>query len=174
MNTILEKIEGMMNEQMKFISEAISLGNDEKKASSEETLKTLKLIKADLTKANTTKEYTLTEAQEIYTLIAMVEQRNKSIKEYKNGGREDLVAIEQGEINLIFKIVPKVKEHFDSLPKDEDIENYAQECLNNYIAEKGENYTLSMRDMGALVKAVKGKYPNADGNIIKKVLQEVI
>ena len=174
MNTILSKVEGMMAEQMAFISQAISLGDTKKKATHEEILKTLKLIKADLIKANNAKEYTLKETEEIKVLIAMVEQRNKSIKEYKNGGREDLAAIEQNEIELIYKIAPMTKKYFDELPKDDDIENYARECLLNYIAEMEEGYKLSMRDMSPLVKAVKSKYPNANGNIIKKVLQENI
>lgn len=173
-NSILAKVEEMINEQMHNISEAINVEDNNKKATAEELLKTLKLIKAALIKANDKKEYTLEEQGEIKTLIEMVEQRNKSIAEYKKGGRNDLVKEEENEINLIMGIAPKVKEHFDSMPKDEDIENYARECLNTYIVEKGEDYTLSMKDMGALVKSVKNKYPNANGNIIKNVLQEAI
>lgn len=173
-NSTLAKVEEMINEQMHNISEAISLEDNNKKTTAEELLKTLKLIKAALIKANDKKEYTLDEQGEIKTLIEMVEQRNKSIAEYKKGGRNDLVKEEENEINLIMEIAPKVKEHFDSMPNDEDIENYARECLNTYIVEKGEDYTLSMKDMGALVKSVKSKYPNANGNIIKNVLQEAI
>lgn len=174
MNTILDKVENMMSEQMKFISEAITLGNKERKATCEETLKTLKLIKAELVKANNSKDYTLDEKQEINTLIKMVEQREKSIKEYKNGNRNDLADIEQEEINLIFKIVPQVEEYFNSLPKETDIENYTKETINNYIATKDENYKLSMRDMGIIIKTVKEKYNNADGNIIRKTFQEYL
>lgn len=171
MKNFLEQIENKMNEEMKIISESISVGNNEKKKASEEVLKTLKLIKAALTKANTTKDYSLTEEEEINTLIEMVEQRKGSIVEYKNAKREDLVTIEQGEINLIYEIAPEVKEYFDSLPTTEDIENFAKECVESYIAEKGSDYKLSMRDMGAIMKGVKGKYPKCDGLIIKNVFQ---
>jgi len=173
-DSILANVENMMNEEMHNISEAINNEDNNKKTMAEETLKTLKLIKAALIKKNDKKEYTLEKQGEINALIEMVEQRNKSIAEYKKAARNDLVTIEENEIKLIMNISPKVKEHFDSMPKDEDIENYARECLNNYIAEKGEDYNLSMKDMGTLVKCVKTKYPNANGNIIKNVLQEAI
>ena len=102
-NTILSKVENLMEETMHNISNAIEAKNAILRASEGEKLKTLKLIKAALTKANTTKEYALNEDKEVSTLIEMVEQRKKSIGEYKKGGREDLVEIEQGEINFIFK-----------------------------------------------------------------------
>lgn len=173
-DTLLHKIEEMVNESMQNISESIHANNLVYKASEEEKLKILKLIKADLVKANDSKEYNLDSEGEAKVLIAMVEQRNKSIKEYQNGGREDLATIEKNEIALIMEIEPKVKEYFDSLPSEEDIENYTKQCLDEYVAEKGNEHTLSMADIGSLVKLVKAKYKDANGNIIKKVLQEAI
>jgi uncharacterized protein YqeY len=174
METILSKIENLMNEQMHFISEAISQQNEARKNSAEEVLKTLKLIKAELIKTNNNKDYILDTNGEINTLIGMVEQRKKSIGEYKKGKREDLAEIETNEIQLIFTIEPKVKEHFDSLPNNDEVIAYTNECIKNLILEKGEDYTLSMKDMGYLVGQVKAKYKGADGNVIRKTLQEAI
>lgn len=171
METILSKIEKLMSENMKNIFKAKSQNNIQEIKKAEEILKTLKLIKAQLTKTNNTKEYSLSLDEEIKTLVKMIQQREISITEYKKGNRLDLVQEEENEIEIIKNITPQIKEYFNSMPTAQDIENYTKQCIMTLIAQKDENYKISMRDMGTLMPMVKQKYPNADGNIIKNTLQ---
>jgi hypothetical protein len=126
-------------------------------------MKTIKLIKADLTVKNTTKDYTRTREQEEDTLLKMASQRKDDIKEYTSKNRLDLVKIEQEELDIINEFAP-------ALPSDEEIVAFTEKALTEYQTSQGEGYTLSMRDMGKLKPLVLAKYPKADGNLIKEVL----
>lgn len=126
-------------------------------------MKTIKLIKADLTAKNETKDYTRTIEQEEDTLLKMANQRREDIKEYTNKNRPDLVKIEQEELDIINEFAPQ-------LPSDEEIMEYTEKALTEYQAAQGDDYTLSMKDMGKLKPLVLKKYPKANGNIIKEVL----
>ena len=164
-------MENVMSEQMKLIGEAITNKNNEAKNKAQEKLKIAKLVKAKLIATNNSNTYILTREKEIKALIEMVEQRKQSIREYKKGKREDLAIIEQQEINFIMEEVPEVKNYYDTLPTEEDIEKYTKEIIDNYILEKGTTYQITMKDMGYVIKEVKNKYENADGNIVRKILQ---
>ena len=130
-------------------------------------MKTIKLIKADLTVKNTTKDYTRTREQEEDTLLKMANQRKEDIKEYTSKNRLDLVEIEKTELDIINEFAPQ-------LPSDEEIIEFTEKALTEYHTAQGEGYVLSMRDMGKLKPLVLAKYPKADGNVIKSVLEKRI
>jgi uncharacterized protein YqeY len=130
-------------------------------------MKTIKLIKADLTVKNTTKDYTRTREQEEDTLLKMAKQRKEDIDEYTSKNRPDLVEIEQAELDIINEFAPQ-------LPSEEDIIEFTDNALTEYHKAQGEGYVLSMRDMGKLKPIVLAKYPKADGSLIKKVLEKRI
>lgn len=130
-------------------------------------MKTIKLIKADLTVKNTTKDYTRTREQEEDTLLKMANQRKDDIKEYTSKNRLDLVEIEKTELDIINEFAPQ-------LPSDEEIIEFTEKALTEYHTAQGEGYVLSMRDMGKLKPLVLAKYPKADGNVIKSVLEKRI
>ena len=74
----------------------------------------------------------------------MVKQRKDSIKMYLDGNRQDLADKEQNEITVIEKFLPKQM-------NDAEIET----AVKAIIAETG---AASMKDMGKVMGALKGKY----------------
>ena len=131
-----------------------------------EKLDTLKLIKAELVKAEKD-GITLDDAKETKILIKMVEQRKDSISQYIKGGRNDLAEAEQKEIDVINEFIPEQ-------PTDEDIEKYTNDAITHYIEQNDSDYLISMKDMKAILSMVQEKYPMANGKIVSKVLKDRI
>jgi uncharacterized protein YqeY len=143
----------------KYIAEAM-------KKRERERLDTLKLIKAELVKAEKD-GITLDDAKETKILIKMVEQRKDSISQYIKGGRNDLAEAEQKEIDVINEFIPEQ-------PTDEDIEKYTNDAITHYIEQNDSDYLISMKDMKAILSMVQEKYPMANGKIVSKVLKDRI
>jgi uncharacterized protein YqeY len=143
----------------KYIAEAM-------KKRERERLDTLKLIKAELVKAEKD-GITLDDAKETKILIKMVEQRKDSISQYIKGGRNDLAEAEQKEIDIINEFIPEQ-------PTDEDIEKYTNDVITHYIEQNDSDYQVSMKDMKAIISMVQERYPMANGKIVSKVLKDRI
>ena len=77
-------------------------------------------------------------------LQSMVKQRKESIEMYKQGNREDLVASEQAEIDII--------NHF--LPQQMN-EEETKQAIATVIQETGSTY---IKDMGKVMGGLKAKY----------------
>jgi uncharacterized protein YqeY len=93
----------------------------------------------------------------------MAEQRKKTIEKYKEVKREDLAAIEQGELDVIKEFTP-------AQPTEDDIKAFVSEAIDKYLSEQPEGYKLSIKDMGKIMPVVKAKFPNVKGNIVSEVL----
>ena len=101
------------------------------------------------------------EAAILSLLQTMIKQRRESIEMYKQGGRDDLVAHEQGEIDVIQSFLPK------QMSADE-----MQAAIKDIIAQSGAN---GMKDMGKVMGALRAKYAGqmdfgAASNVIKQLL----
>jgi hypothetical protein len=82
---------------------------------------------------------------EILSLLqSMVKQRRESVALYRQGNRADLVAKEEGEIAVIERFLPK---QMDTAETDA--------AIAAAIAESG---AASIKDMGKVMAALKGKY----------------
>jgi uncharacterized protein YqeY len=82
---------------------------------------------------------------EILSLLqSMVKQRRESVALYAQGNRADLVAKEEGEIAVIERFLPK---QMDAAETDA--------AITAAIAESG---AASIKDMGKVMAALKGKY----------------
>ena len=143
----------------KYIAEAMKKREREK-------LDTLKLIKAELVKAEKD-GIKLDDAKEAKILIKMVEQRKDSISQYIKGGRNDLAEAEQKEIDVIKEFMPEQ-------PTDEEIEKYTNDTITHYIEQNDSDYQVSMKDMKAILSMVKERYTMANGKIVSKVLKDRI
>ena len=77
-------------------------------------------------------------------LQSMIKQRRESIDMYMKGGRSDLVAAEQAEIDIIQSFLPKQM-------SDEEVKN----AIQAIVAETGAS---SIKDMGKVMGALKAKY----------------
>lgn len=90
-----------------------------------------------------------------------IKQRQDSIELYEKGGRPELAANEQAEIDLIRKYQPAQMSR-------EEIESVVREVL----AETGATTQKEMgRVMGALMPRVKGK---ADGKLVNQVVRSLL
>jgi len=82
---------------------------------------------------------------EILSLLqSMVKQRRESVTLYAQGNRADLVAKEEGEIAVIERFLPK---QMDAAETDA--------AIATAITESG---AASIKDMGKVMAALKGKY----------------
>lgn len=77
-------------------------------------------------------------------LQTMIKQRRESIDMYTKGGRSDLVAAEQAEIDIIQSFLPKQM-------SDEEI----KAAIQAVVTETG---ATSIKDMGKVMGVLKAKY----------------
>lgn len=131
-----------------------------------ELLEVLKLIKCEFVKA-TKDGVELNDVSEAKILLKMCSQREDSIRQYIDGGREDLANAEKVELEIINSFLPKQA-------TDEEIEDFTRATLTAYCLTQDENHKLSMRDMKPILTIVQEKYPNANGKLVAKVLSGII
>ncbi len=90
-----------------------------------------------------------------------VKQRRDSIEQFKAGGRDDLVAKETAELDML-------SEYLSQQMSEEEIRN----IVTQTIQETGSSSMQDMgKIMGALMPKVKGK---ADGNLVNKIVRETL
>ena len=98
----------------------------------------------------------------ISTLINKnVKQRRDSIDQFKKGARDDLVATEQKQLDVILKYLP------EQLSEDE-IHTIVKDGINEVSA-------AGMQDMGKLMGHIKPKFEGkADMSIVSKFVKELL
>ena len=90
-----------------------------------------------------------------------VKQRRDSIAQFKSGGREDLVATEEEQLNVILKYLP-----------EQLSEKEIQELVQDGIAAVSAK---SMKDMGKLMGHLKPIFEGkADMSIVSKLVKELL
>jgi len=102
----------------------------------------------------------LADDEVIAVITKLAKQRKDSIEQFKKGGREDLVAEEQAELEILEKYLPSM------MPKEEVLkfaEMKKEELGINDATKKGIL-------MAALMKDLKGK---ADGTLVKEVVDSL-
>ena len=129
-------------------------------------LNVLKLVKCEMVKA-TKDGIELNDVTETKILLKMASQREDSIRQYIDGGREDLANAEKSELDVINSFLPKQA-------TDEEIENFTRATIGAYCLTQDEQHKLSMRDMKPILTIVQEKYPNANGKLVSKILNGII
>ena len=174
-DSLLKNIDSGLISAMEKLAPFAKIKNEDKtpeelfeETALKERVGALKLMKAELIRESninykTSIEYKNTQDQEVSVLLKMVNNHEESIKGYKNAGNNVLAEKEENELKVIKEFTPKQ-------PTEEDIVNFTKEVIAEYLATKEDGYTPSMRDMGQIVPKVKAKFPNVDGNIIRKTL----
>jgi uncharacterized protein len=114
------------------------------KAGEKAKLGTLRLIQAEVQKAEIAGTGALDDAGVIQVMTKMVKQRRDSITQYTTGGRADLAAVEQAEIEVIEAYLPKQMD-----------EAAVAAAIKAAIAEAG---AASAKDMGKVMAVLKAKY----------------
>lgn len=132
------------------------------KARNHERTETLRMIKAELLKAEVADRKAYNEQVEIKTLLKMVASHKDSIAQFV--GRQDLIDKETAELAIIQEFTPKEV-------SEKDIIEETKTVIASYQQTNGK---ITMKDMKAIMDLVKSKYPTASGAIISKVVKDSI
>jgi uncharacterized protein YqeY len=109
------------------------------KAGDKDRLKVVRLILAAITQVEVDERTELTDAAVLGVLNKMVKQRRDSVKQFKDGGRDDLADIETAEIGVIEEYLPEQM-------SDDELDAMIGEAITETGAE-------SIRDMGKVMGA---------------------
>ena len=113
------------------------------KAGDKERLKVLRLILAAIKQVEVDTREELDDASVLGVLDKMVKQRRDSVEQFQSGGRDDLVAIEQGEIEVLETYLP-------AKMSEAELEALIDEVIATTGAE-------SIRDMGKVMGSIKAR-----------------
>ncbi len=113
------------------------------RAGDKDRLKVVRLILADIKRAEVDGREALDDAAILGVIEKAVKQRRDSIEQFEKGGRDDLVANEKAELEVIESYLP---EQLDEAELDE--------LIKAAIAETGAE---SIRDMGKVMGVIKAK-----------------
>ena len=147
MVTILERL----NEDMKSAL----------KAGEKERLEVIRLIISDSKYKNVEKGSDLDDNDLIVICQSMVKKRRESIDQFRKGGREDLAAKEQAQIDVIQGYLPAALDPAE---------------LEKIIAEeKAATGAVSAKDMGKLMKAVQARIAGrAEGKLVADLVKKAL
>jgi uncharacterized protein YqeY len=120
---------------------------------------TLRMVKAGVVNREIEKGGELDDDEMAKLLRSMVKQRKDSVEQFEKGGRPELAAKEQAEIEVIEGYLPQGA-------SAEEIE----QAVNAAITETG---ATSMKDMGKVMKAAQATLAgkNADGRTVSEIVK---
>jgi uncharacterized protein YqeY len=130
------------------------------KARDERRLSALRLFKTDLKRREVSgqkKEITDAEAMEV--LSSLVKQRRESIRLFREGQRQDLVAKEEAELNILLAYLPQPL-------SPSELEGLIDQTVSEIQA-------TGPKDQGKVMKAVMGKVAGrADGKAVGEIVKQ--
>ena len=131
------------------------------KEGNKEITMVLRLILAEFQKEEISQGTDLNNNDELSLLQKMIKQRNDSIKQYNDAGRNELAEKEQKEIEIIQDFLPEQI-------NEEDLMKLAKETISDLSAN-------SMKDMGNVMKVLKDKTSGqADPATISKIVKGLL
>ena len=131
------------------------------KEGNKEITMVLRLILAEFQKEEISQGSNLNNNDELSLLQKMIKQRNDSIKQYNDAGRNELAEKEQKEIEIIQDFLPEQI-------NEEDLMKLAKETISDLSAN-------SMKDMGNVMKVLKDKTSGqADPATISKIVKGLL
>jgi uncharacterized protein YqeY len=131
------------------------------KEGNKEMTMVLRLILAEFQKEEISQGSDLNNNDELSLLQKMIKQRNDSIKQYNDAGRNELAEKEQKEIEIIQGFLPEQI-------NEEELIKLAKETISDLSAN-------SMKDMGNVMKVLKDKTSGqADPATISKIVKGLL
>lgn len=122
-------------------------------------VETLRLLRSQLKDAQIAKMQPLEPQEEIDVLNSAAKKRRESIAAYQNAGRDDLVASETAELNIISEYLPK------ALSAEE-----IAAIVDAAVRETGAKDAKDLgKVMGKIMPQVKGR---ADGKLLQQLVRE--
>ena len=122
---------------------------------------TLRMLISDIKKFEIDERVEADDAKISNLINKNVKQRRDSIEQFKNGGRDDLVATEQTQLDVILKYLPKQL-------SEEEIQSLIQQGISAVSAS-------GMQDMGKLMGHLKPQFEGkADMSIVSKLVKDLL
>ena len=139
-----------------------------RRSSDQESLEVLKLIKAELIKAQVSEKRKnpkdpLSDQEETAVLRKMCKTRKDAKEIYVNSGRLDLAEKERKELEFISKFLPDT-----ALPTEKELFSGITDLFGSLGLQ------ITMKSMGQIMKAAKEKYPEVDPSELSRITKEVI
>lgn len=97
----------------------------------------------------------LDEAAEISIIKKMIKQRQDAAKEYLAAGRLELADNELDEVEVLKVLLPA---------------EITEEQIKDAVKEVANTTEPVKKNMGVFMKAVKAKYPTADGKMVSQIV----
>ncbi|HSE36341.1 MAG TPA: GatB/YqeY domain-containing protein [Blastocatellia bacterium] len=129
------------------------------KAREAERLSALRMVKTALKLRETELPGGVDDAEAIKVLNTLLKQRRDAAEQFRTGGREELALKEENEARIIQAYLP-------AAASEDDI----SQAVGLAIAEAGAS---SMKDMGAVMKAVRAKLEGktVDGKLLSDLVK---
>ena len=128
------------------------------KAQDKSALKAIRMILGAIKQKEIDERIDLNDNQVMVVIQKMVKQRKDSISQFSDAGRTDLVEVEEAELSIINKYMPKQL-------SEEEIEVAVAKAINDSGAD-------SMKDMGKLMGILKGQLDGkADMGQVSKIIK---
>jgi hypothetical protein len=136
------------------------------KAHQEHRLTTLRMVKSALRSKEIDKRQPLTEAEQTRVLTTLLKQRRESVDSFTKGGRPELAAKEQAEIDMIEAYMPQAA-------GEDQLRAIVQAAVTALAASTGQKPTP--RDMGAVMKlaqqSIQAASLRADGKLVSELVE---
>ena len=132
-------------------------------------LRAYKNLKAEIQKVKTVKNAKpYTDASEIQLISKMCKNLEDAILDFSKAHRDDLVTDYTSELEVLKKLLPE--------PVNESqicsfIEHW---CLKLRLVDDEYFPEIPKKEMGKVIKAVKDKYPQADGKLISSIVKKYV
>lgn len=111
--------------------------------------------------AKNAKEYN--DSVEIGIINKYVKELTEDANLYQEKGRTDLSQAYIDEANILSELLPKA-------PTNEEIESF----IKVFIKESYNSESIDKSKMGITIKAVKSKFPSADGKVVSEIVRNFI
>ena len=127
------------------------------KSQDKEFLSVIRMVKGSIQMEELNKKRELTDDEVVSIISKQIKTRKESITEFAKGGREDLIAKTQNEINILEKYLPEQL-------TEQEIIKIVDEAFEQVKPE-------SMKDMGKLMQIIN---PKVNGRYDKSEISKLI
>lgn len=146
------------------------------KSQNKTELRAYRNLKAEFLKAETAKNAKpMDKAGQIQVLNKYLKILEKSILDFSEAHREDLVADYRDELEVLKKLLP------EPVNERQIYSELKEWCLSNHFTQQfwtalgAETHLLiSKKEMGNAIKYLKSKFPQADGKVISNIVKEYV
>ena len=134
---------------------------DAMRAREKDRLNAIRLILAEFKKVEVDERIDVTDERAITLLDKMVKQRRDSIKQYEAGGRPELAATEQAEIDVIQQFLPAALTEVE-----------IADSIKSAITQVGAS---SMKEMGAVMNIARPQLMGrADMGLVSQLVKKLL